>query len=175
MLKKILIVIVVAIAGVFALAATKPDTFHFERAAMINAPPDKVGSFVNDFHRWQAWSPWEKLDPNMKRTYSGPDSGVGATYAWEGNSDVGSGRMQITNATATQVDIDLDFMAPMATSNKTRFMLTPAANGTSVVWSMDGPMPYMSKLMTVFVSMETLLAKDFETGLANLKSAAETG
>lgn len=175
MLKKALIVIVVLVAGVFGFAATKPDTFHFERSATINASPDKVEPFLNDFHKWQAWSPWEKLDPNMKRTYSGADSGVGAVYAWEGNSDVGSGRMAITHATATQVDIDLDFVSPMATSNKTKFVLTPGAEGTTVVWSMDGPMPYMSKLMTVFVSMESLLSKDFETGLANLKGAAEAG
>ena len=175
MVTKIAIVIGALIVGVLIFAATKPDTFHFERSASISAPPDKIEPFLTNFHRWSAWSPWEKLDPSMKRSYSGADSGVGAVYAWEGNSDVGSGRMAITHATATQVDIDLDFVSPMATSNKTKFVLTPGAEGTTVVWSMDGPMPYMSKLMTVFVSMESLLSKDFETGLANLKGAAEGG
>ena len=174
MFKKIAIVIVALIAGICIFAATKPDTFHFERATTINASPEKVEPLLTDFHKWQAWSPWEKLDPNMKRTYSGAESGTGAIYAWEGNSDVGAGRMEITSAMPTQIDIDLDFTAPMATSNKTKFVLTPSANATTVTWSMDGPMPYMSKLMTVFVSMESLLSKDFETGLASLKAAAET-
>jgi hypothetical protein len=173
MLKKILIVIVALVAGICGFAATKPDAFHFERSVTIHAPSDKIEPLLNDFRKWQAWSPWEKLDPGMKRTYSGADSGVGAVYAWEGNSDVGGGRMEITNATPTQVDIDLDFTAPMVTSNKTKFVLTPGASGTTIVWSMDGPMPYMTKLMTVFVSMDSLLSKDFESGLANLKSAAE--
>ena len=173
MFKKIAIVIAVLIVGICIFAATKPDTFHFERATTINAAPEKIEPLLVDFHKWTAWSPWEKLDPTMKRTYSGAESGAGAIYAWEGNSDVGAGRMEITSATATQVDIDLDFVAPMATSNKTQFVLTPNANATTVTWSMDGPMPYMSKLMTVFVSMESLLSKDFEAGLASLKAAAE--
>lgn len=175
MFKKIVLVIVALIAGVLIFAATKPDTFHFERATTIQADADKVQSLLIDFHEWQAWSPWERLDPAMKRTYSGPTSGVGAVYSWEGNSDVGSGRMEIKDTSASSVDIQLDFLAPMATSNQTRFVLTPTADATQVVWSMDGPMPYLSKLMTVFVSMEKLLSKDFETGLANLKAAAEKG
>jgi hypothetical protein len=173
MFKKVAIVIAALIAGICIFAATKPDTFHFERATTINASPEKVQPFLTDFHKWQAWSPWEKLDPGMKRTYSGAESGTGAVYAWEGNSDVGAGRMEITGATPAQVDIKLDFTAPMATSNRTKFVLSPGMGGTNVTWSMDGPMPYMSKLMTVFVSMDSLLSKDFEAGLANLKAAAE--
>ena len=173
MLKKILIVIAALIVGILLFAATKPDTFHFERAATINASPEQIAPLITDFHNWTAWSPWEKLDPTMQRTYAGPSSGPGAIYEWSGNSDVGSGRMEITGATPTQIDIKLDFLAPMATSNQTRFVLTPDNATTNVLWSMDGPMPYMSKLMTVFVSMEKLLSKDFEAGLANLKAAAE--
>jgi Polyketide cyclase / dehydrase and lipid transport len=173
MLKKIAIVIVALVAGILIFAATKPDTFHFERSITINAAPDKIQPLIADFHQWTTWSPWEKLDPNMKRTYSGPESGVGAIYVWEGNSDVGAGRMEVTDATPTEVDIKLDFTAPMATSNMTKFVLAPSGDTTSVVWSMDGPMPYVSKLMTVFVSMESLLSKDFETGLAQLKATAE--
>ena len=173
MFKKVAIVIAALIVGILIFAATKPDTFHFERAATINASPDEIVPLLVDFHKWPAWSPWEKLDPNMKRTYSGAEAGMGAIYEWEGNSDVGAGRMEIMSATPTQVDIKLEFIAPMATSNTTKFVLTPAASGTNVTWTMDGPMPYMSKLMTVFVSMESLLREDFESGLAQLKAAAE--
>jgi hypothetical protein len=174
MVTKIAIVIGALIVGVLIFAATKPDTFHFERSASISAPPDKIEPFLTDFHRWSAWSPWEKLDPSMKRSYSGADSGVGAVYAWEGNSEVGAGRMEILGVTPTEVDIKLDFIAPMATSNTTKFVLTPSDNATTVRWVMDGPMPYMSKLMTVFVSMDSLLSKDFESGLQSLKAAAES-
>ena len=173
MFKKIAIAIFALIAGILIFAATKPDTFHFERATTINASPEKIALFLVDFHQWPAWSPWEKLDPNMKRTYSGAESGAGAIYEWEGNSDVGAGRMEILSATPTQVEIKLDFIAPMTTSNMTKFVLTPAASGTNVSWTMDGPMPYMSKLVTVFASMESLLSEDFESGLAQLKAAAE--
>jgi len=173
MLKKILIVIAALIAGVLLFAATKPDTFHFERAIAIDAGPERIAPLLTDFHNWGAWSPWEHLDPAMKRTYTGPASGPGAIYEWSGNSEVGSGRMEIAAATDAQIDIKLDFLEPMATSNQTRFVLAPANGATNVVWSMDGQMNYMSKLMTVFVSMDKLLSKDFETGLAKLKAAAE--
>jgi hypothetical protein len=173
MFKKIAIGLAVLIAAILAFAATKPDSFHFERATTIAAPPEKVELLIADFRKWPQWSPWEKLDPNMKRTYSGTASGPGAIYEWSGNSDVGSGRMEIVSATPTDVSIKLDFIEPMATSNLTKFVLAPSGNATNVIWTMDGPMPYLSKLMTVFVSMESLLSKDFEQGLTDLKAAAE--
>jgi Polyketide cyclase / dehydrase and lipid transport len=173
MFKKIAIALVVLIAAILAFAATKPNSFHFERSAMINAAPEKIQPLIADFRNWPQWSPWEKLDPNMKRTFSGTARGPGAIYEWSGNSDVGSGRMEIVSATPTDVQIKLDFLEPMATSNLTKFVLTPTGNATNVIWTMDGPMPYISKLMTVFVSMESLLSKDFEKGLADLKAAAE--
>src|SRR5215475_8994740 len=112
MWKKILLVIVVLIAGVLVYAATTPDTMHVERSASIDASPDKVLPLINDFHQWTGWSPWEKLDPQMKRTYSGAASGPGAVYEWSGNSDVGSGRMEITSVSADKVAINLDFNEP---------------------------------------------------------------
>jgi len=175
MLKKIVIGIAVIVATVLAFAATKPDTFHFERLATIAAPPEKIAALVTDFRQWQVWSPWEDLDPQMMRTFRGPESGPGAVYEWSGNSSAGQGRMEVLSASAEEIEIKLDFIKPMATSNMLRFALTPRPQGTEVVWSMDGPMPYLSKLMTVFVSMETLLANDFERGLADLKAAAERG
>lgn len=173
MFKKIAIVLAALIAGVLLFATTKPDTFHVERSATIAAPPDRIQPLLADFRRWTEWSPWEKLDPNLQRTYSGTASGQGAIYEWAGDSSVGAGRMEILTATPTELDIKLDFLEPMESSNKAKFVLTPGSNSTTVVWSMDGPMPYLTKVMTVFVSMDALLSKDFEQGLADLKAAAE--
>ena len=174
MFKKIAIALVGFIGLVLLFALTRPDSFTVERRITIKAPPDKVFALVNDFHHWPAWSPWEKLDPAMKRTHSGANSGVGAVYAWEGNDKVGAGRMEITSAQAPgQLDIKLDFLRPFASSNTTRFALKPQAEGTEFVWTMQGPMLYISKLMSVFVSMDSMIGKDFEAGLANLKAVAE--
>ena len=173
MFKKIVIVVLVLIAGILAFAATKPSTFHVERSASIAAPPEKVLALITDFHKWGAWSPWEKLDPAMQRTFSGPENGQGAVYEWLGNKDVGSGRMEITAITPTSTTIDLLFRSPMESRNTATFALAPGGANTNVVWSMDGPMPFMSKVMSVFVSMDSLIGKDFEKGLANLKAEAE--
>jgi uncharacterized protein YndB with AHSA1/START domain len=175
MLKKILIVIVVLIAAVLIFAATKPDTFHVERSITIKAPPEKIFPLLNDFHNWPGWSPWEKLDPTMTRTHGGPPAGKGATYAWKGNSKVGEGRMEILDSTASsKIDIKLDFIKPFEGHNVTTYTLEPQGDSTKVTWSMTGPSPFISKLMQVFMSMDRMVGKDFETGLANMKSAAET-
>lgn len=175
MLKKIAIVIGVVIALILIFAATRPDDFRVERSTTVKAPPEKVFALIDDFHRWPAWSPWEKLDPDMKRTLSGAASGKGAVYAWQGNSDVGSGRMEITQSEpSSNLAIDLAFIEPFAARNVTEFSLTPEGDSTRVVWSMKGPMPYLSKVMCLFVSMDTLVGKDFEKGLANLKAVAES-
>lgn len=174
MLKKILITIVVLVALVLAYAATRPDTFSVQRSATIKAPPDKVYALINDFHRWGEWSPWEKLDPAMKRTFSGTPAGVGTIYEWNGNDKVGAGRMEITGAApASKVDIKLDFIKPFEGHNVTEFTLTPQGDSTQVNWNMHGPAPFITKLMSVFVSMDAMIGKDFETGLANMKAAAE--
>jgi len=177
MVKKIAIVAVVLIAALLAYAATRPDSFRVQRQATIQAPPDKVFALIDDFHQWGAWSPWEKLDPAMKKTYSGAPSGKGAVYEWTGNGKVGTGRMEITDAAAPQkVAIQLDFLKPFEAHNVAEFTLAPSGGGdggTVVTWAMHGPSPYVAKLMGVFVSMDKMIGKDFETGLANLKTAAE--
>lgn len=174
MLKKILLGLVVIVAAVLLFALTKPDSFSVERSATIKAPPEKIYPLISDFHQWPQWSPWEKLDPNMKRSLSGAPQGVGAVYAWTGNDDVGEGRMEITGATPpTQVNIKLDFIKPFASQNTTVFTLTPQGDGTQVKWVMQGPAPYITKLMTVFVSMDKMVGSDFEKGLSNMKAAAE--
>ena len=174
MLKTLLVVIVVLVAGVLAFATTKPDTFSVQRSTRIKAPPEKIFAVINDFHRWPEWSPWEKLDPAMKRTQSGAPSGKGAIYEWDGNSKAGAGRMEIIeSAAASKVGIQLDFIKPFEGHNIAEFSLAPEADATRVSWTMHGPTPFVSKVMQVFVSMDTLIGKDFEEGLANLKALTE--
>jgi len=174
MLKKIALGIVLLIVAVLGYATTQPDSFAIERRISINAAPEKVFANINDFHLWEAWSPWAKMDPDMKVTYSGPTSGPGAVYEWTGNSDVGTGRMEITGSTPpSNVTIKLDFLEPFESHNTTVFTLAPSAAGTDVTWAMSGPANYMSKLMTTFVSMDKMLGGDFERGLQQLKTVAE--
>jgi hypothetical protein len=174
MLKRIGLAIVVAIAALLIFAATRPDTFRVERKAVIQAPPDRLYGLINDFHQWPLWSPWEKLDPAMKRTLGGPTSGVGATYAWEGNDDVGSGRMESKESVpGSKIHIQLDFLQPFEAHNQTDFILTLQGNATEVTWTMYGPANYLTKLMCVFASMDSMVGPDFEKGLANLKTVAE--
>lgn len=167
-------VVIVLVALVLGLAATKPDTFQVRRSASIQAAPEKVVGLIDDFHQWGSWSPWEKLDPGMKKTYSGANAGKGAAYAWEGNSKVGAGRMEILDASASKVTIQLDFLKPFETHNVAEFTVEPQGGATQVNWVMRGPSPFMSKVMQVFVSMDGMIGKDFETGLGNMKSVAES-
>jgi uncharacterized protein YndB with AHSA1/START domain len=174
MLKKIALAVFVVVAAVLGYAALQPDTFRVSRSATIDAPPDKVYPLLADFHKWAAWSPWENRDPAMQRTFGGADSGKGATYAWAGNRDVGEGRMEITDATApSKITIKLDFLKPFEGHDVTEFVLAPQGDATQVTWTMQGPATFMTKLMNVFASMDSMIGKDFEAGLANLKSAAK--
>ena len=174
MFKTIAIVVVVLIAGVLVFATTRPDAFRVERSVAIKAPPEKIYPYFDDFKRWAVWSPWEKLDPAMKRTFSGPPAGKGAVYAWQGNSKVGEGRMEILESSpSNKLLIKLDFIKPFEGHNTAEYTLTPSGDTTQVTWAMYGPAPYVSKLMGVFVSMDSMIGKDFEAGLANLKAAAE--
>ncbi|MES1146765.1 MAG: SRPBCC family protein [Solimonas sp.] len=173
MLKKILLVIVVLIVAVLLYATTKPDTFIVKRSVSIKASPEKIVALINDFNRWPSWSPWEKLDPTMKKTLSGPASGPGSIYEWEGNSKVGQGRMEILESTPTQIKIKLDFIKPFEGHNITVFTLQPQGDVTNVTWDMSGPSNYMSKLMQVFMNMDTMIGNDFEKGLAAMKAQAE--
>lgn len=167
-------VIVAAAAAVAAFATTKPDSFRVERSLTIRAPASQVFPLVNDLSAWEQWSPWANLDPAMDTTYSGAASGLGAVYEWSGNRDVGSGRMEIIDMTPpSTVRLRLDFIAPFASTNRVEFSFDPIDEYTDVTWRIDGPMPFLSKLISVFVSMDAMIGPDFETGLANLKALAE--
>jgi len=169
----IAVLIALAIVGVLVAASFQPDTFRIERSIAIKAPPEKIQPLISDFKAWTAWSPWEKKDPAMKRTYGGPERGKGATYAWEGNKDVGKGRMEILEAEAQKVLVKLVFLMPFESTNMAEFTLTPQGDTTTVKWAMFGPANYLQKVMCVFFSMDKLVGPDFEAGLAALKSAAE--
>ena len=171
----VLIVIAVIVAAVLIAAALRPGDFAVQRRVAIRAAPAKIYPMLADFRQWPAWSPWEKLDPAMKRTLSGAPEGPGAVYAWEGSSKVGAGRMEIKEAAApSTIVIQLDFLRPFEAHNITEFTLLPRGDATDVTWLTRGPAPFMSKLMSVFVSMDKMIGKDFEKGLANLKAAVET-
>jgi len=173
-LKVIAVVLVILISGVLTVAGTKPDVFSVARSVTIQAPPERVFALINDFHLWTNWSPWEKLDPAMKRSYSGADAGKGAVYAWEGSGKVGAGRMEITESNApSDLKIALDFIKPFESRNQAEYSLKPDGSGTRVTWEMHGPNPFLAKVMQVFFDAETMVGKDFETGLSNLKQAAE--
>lgn len=176
LLKIILItlgILVVAIVGLLAFASTKPDTFIIQRSTVINAPPEKVYALIQDFRQWGQWSPFEKLDADMKRTFGERAAGLGGSYAWEGKN-AGAGKMTIKEATAgRRVAIALDFTKPFPANNTATFDLEPAAGGTKVTWAMTGKSPLMFKVMDTLMGMDKTLGRDFDKGLADLKSAAE--
>ena len=170
----IAIVLAIAIAIVLILAATKPDTFSVQRSATIKAPPEKIYPLLSDFNLWKGWSPWENRDPAMKRTYSGAAAGEGAVYAWDGDKNVGSGRMEILDASApSKIVIKLDFLTPFEAHNTAEFTMLPQGDATNLTWLMHGPAPFISKLMHVFMNIDRMVGKDFEAGLANLKRLTE--
>lgn len=174
MFKIITMLAVVLIAGILIFASTRPDTFSVLRAASIKAAPEKIFPLINELNRWSAWSPYDKKDPAMKRSFSGAVSGKGAVYVWEGNKDVGQGSMEIMDASPpSRVTIKLDFIKPFEAHNIVEFALQPQGDATDVTWSMHGPMPFISKLIGLFVDMDKMIGKDFEAGLASLKAIAE--
>src|ERR1700704_1032733 len=152
MFQNISIALVVLIAAVLGFAMTKPDSFRVQRTTKINATPEKIFPLINDFHSWASWSPWEKIDPAMRRTHSGAAMGQGAVYEWEGNSKVGKGRMEITEASApSKVTIKLDFLKPIEGHNIAEFTLEPQGDSTNVTWAMYGPARFITKIMQVFI------------------------
>lgn len=170
----IILIILVLVAGLLAYAATRPNSFRVRRSTRIDAPPEKVFPLINDFHQWTAWSPWERMDPNLKRTYSGAEAGKGAIYEWQGNNKVGQGRMEIVDSfDPRKLLIQLDFLKPMKARNMTEFTLEPEGKSTDVHWEMYGASPFMMKLMGVFMPMDKMVGRDFERGLANMKATAE--
>jgi uncharacterized protein YndB with AHSA1/START domain len=174
MLNTIAIVAVILLAALLGFAATRPDTFRVQRAKSIQAPPEKIFALINDFQKWGSWSPYEKMDPTMKRTHSGAANGKGAVYAWAGKGKVGEGRMEITDTSApSKVTIKLDFFKPFKGHNVAEFTLEAKGDSTNVTWATHGPQSYVAKAMTIFISMDSLVGKDFEAGLANMKAIAE--
>ena len=172
-----LLVIVLAIAALLAYASTRPPTFRIERATHIAAPMVQVAELIDDFRAWQKWSPWENIDPTLRRTFSGADAGVGAVYEWDGKGKAGAGRMEITEMRAGAerglIAIKLDFLKPFKASNTAEFVMTPTDSGTDLSWAMFGPSPLVSRLMGLFMDLDKMVGKDFEAGLAALKRNAE--
>jgi hypothetical protein len=171
----IAIVIVVLLVAVLAYAATKPDTFRVQRSTTIKAPPEKILPLVSDLRSHVAWSPWEKKDPAMKRTYSGAASGTGAGYEWDGNKNIGKGRMEITDASPSKVVFKMDFLKPFEAHHTAEITLArDATNGsTSTTWAMYGRNLFLGKVMGLVFNMDKMIGREFETGLANLKALAE--
>lgn len=175
MLKKIQAAVAAFIIAFLVVVAMQPTTFRVTRSATITASPDAIFPLVNNFHKWDAWSPWAKLDPAMKTVFEGPTEGPGAIYKWEGNSTVGQGKMTITASHPSDVvTINLEFIKPFEANNTTEFTFKPTAAQTEVTWSMSGENNFLSKAMCLFVSMDKMVGGDFEKGLSQLKSAAES-
>jgi hypothetical protein len=170
----VIMAVVVLIAAVLIFAATKPDSFGVRRATSIGAAPDKIFPLINDFKHWGSWSPYEKKDPAMKRAFSGAASGKGAVYEWDGNNQVGKGRIEIIDVTPpSRVTIKLDMIKPMEGHNIVDFTLELQGGATQLTWAMRGSCAYMAKLMGLVLNMDKMIGRDFEIGLANLKTLAE--
>ena len=170
----IAVVFAIVIAIVLILAATKQNTFSVQRATTVKAPPERIFPLINDFHQWVAWSPYEHRDPALKRTYSGMESGKGAVYAWDGNNNVGSGRMEILDTSkSSKIVIKLDFFTPFEGHNTAEFTMLPQGDATNVTWLMQGPARFVTRVMQVFMNLDRMIGRDFETGLANLKKLTE--
>ncbi|MCC6486263.1 MAG: SRPBCC family protein [Candidatus Hydrogenedentes bacterium] len=178
MLKVVLIaaaVVAVLLIVLVAVIATRPSEFHVERTATVNAVPEAVFAQVNDFHKWEPWNPWGKLDPAMKNTYEGAPMGEGAIYSWAGDKNVGEGRMTIVESQPHQrIQIQLEFFKPMAGTSTAEFTFKPEGDRTSVTWSMHGKNDFMGKAISLVMDMDKMIGGNFEKGLAGLKSIAES-
>jgi uncharacterized protein YndB with AHSA1/START domain len=168
------VVLVLAVVAVLAYAATKPDTFTVQRSVNIKAPPEKILPLIDDYRQWPQWSPYENRDPAMQRSFSGAATGKGAIYTWDGNKNIGAGRMEILDtAPPSRVTIKLDFVRPFEAHNIVDFTLVPQGDTTTVTWAMRGPVPYVAKIMHVFMDVDKMVGTDFATGLASMKAVAE--
>ena len=174
MLKKILIGLAVVLVVLLGVIASRPASFHLERSGTVPTPPDTAFTQVNDFHAWAGWSPWEKLDPSMKKTYSGANTGAGSIFYWNGNDQIGEGRMTMEKSERPNViGIKLEFIKPFAATNQTTFTFTPVPEGTKVIWAMDGQNNFMAKAMSIFMDMDKMVGPDFEKGLSGLAVQAK--
>jgi hypothetical protein len=175
MLKKIVITLAAIIVGFVALVAMQPSEYRVERTAVISAPPPNVFVQVNDFHNWEAWSPWAKFDPAAKATFDGTTAGVGAVFSWSGNDEIGEGRMTLTDSHPNDlIRIKIDFVRPFEGTSFAEFAFRPQADETAVTWSMAGHNNFIGRAICLFVNMDKMLGGDFEKGLANLKSVVES-
>jgi uncharacterized protein YndB with AHSA1/START domain len=173
-LKGVLAAVALAVLVILGLAARQPDTFHVERTVTMAAPPAKVFPYLEDPRKTQEWSPWEKKDPDIKKSFSGAAKGPGAVYSWEGNKEVGSGVATITAVEPDRsVTMDLHFLTPMEGRSTAKYELTPAAGGTAVRWTIDGPNSFPAKVMCLFMDMDKMVGGEFEKGLGELKALVE--
>ena len=174
MLKFILLCLAVLIAAILLYATTRPNTFRVSRSITVNAPPERIFPLIDEWNQWFGWSPYEKVDPAMKRRFSGPAAGKGAVYEFEGNSQVGAGRLEILESMPpSRIAIQLDMRKPIEGHNLVEFTLHPEGGTTRVTWTITGNSVYLSKLIGIFLNMDRMIGKSFETGLADLKALAE--
>ena len=173
MIKTIALVVIAAIGVLLAFAAAQPDTFKVQRSASIKAPPDKLHALINDMKVFNTWNPYNLKDPNIKGEYQGPQAGPGAAYHFTGNKDVGKGSVTITDSAPSKVTMKLDMIEPFEGHNVVEFILAPKGDSTEVTWAMHGPSPYIGKVMGLIFNMDSMIGRDFEAGLANLKARAE--
>ncbi|MET0594607.1 MAG: SRPBCC family protein [Polyangiaceae bacterium] len=174
MARKILLGVAALIVVLVIVTLLQPSTYRVERSITTNASVENTFAQVNDFHLWNAWSPWEKMDPGMKKTFEGPATGTGSKYAWSGNDQVGEGRMTIEKSEKpSKIDIKLEFLKPFESTSKTTFAFAPAGTGSKVTWSMEGENNFVGKFFCIFMNMDKMIGGDFEKGLAAMKTAAE--
>jgi hypothetical protein len=176
MLRKLAVaagVLALVVAGVLGYAATRPDDFRVARTASIKAPPERILPLVGDLRRHREWSPWETKDPGMKRTYSGATSGKGALYEWDGNNEIGAGRMTIAESTAERIVFDMHFLRPFDSRSTAEIVLQPKGDVTDVTWSIYGPQVFIGKVIGLFCNMDTMIGQEFESGLTKLKTVTE--
>jgi hypothetical protein len=173
-LTKVLVAVAVILAVFVIIVALQPSEYRVARSATISAPPPVVFAHVNDFHKWEAWNPWGKIDPAMKQAYEGAPAGTGAVYSWAGNKEVGAGRMTITESRPGDlVRVKLEFFEPFAATSLAEFTFKPEGTQTAVTWSMSGGKNFMAKAVHLFMNMDKMLGDQFEKGLADMKAAAE--
>jgi len=174
MLMKILIALAVIVIVFVVVVALRPSEYRVARTLMISAPPPAVFAQVNDFHKWDAWNPWAKIDPAMRQTYAGAPAGAGAVYTWTGNKEVGEGRMTLAGSRPHElIRIDLEFLKPFAATSIAEFTFKPEGNQTAVTWSMAGKVNFVAKVIHLFVDMDRMIGTNFEKGLADMKSVVE--
>jgi hypothetical protein len=169
----VVVVVLVVATGILVYAATRPDTFRVQRSLAVKAAPDKIYAVIVDLHSWRTWSPYEKKDPAMKRTFSGAPSGKGAVYEWDGNKNVGAGRMEIVEVSPSKVGIKLDFLKPFEGHHMAEFTMEPSGDNTTLTWAMYGSSPFVMKVMGTFMNMDRMIGDDFAVGLASLKALVE--